>query len=101
MTTNRRSHFYWVVDFVGLLFGQLWFNADGPVCVRCVPSWATALGRVIYILIAACLVLAAWKFGFFGSASEKTPNLSIQSGRAANVATMLAASNRPAADFRR
>jgi hypothetical protein len=100
ITTTKRSHFYWLLDFVGILFGQVWFNADGPVCVHCSPRWATALGRALYILIAICLVLAAWKFGLFGGTHEKTPNLSIQSGRAASAAGFQALSW-PAADFRR
>jgi hypothetical protein len=101
ITTTKRSHFYWLVDFVGLLFGQIWFNADGPVCVRCAPRWATELGRALYVLVAICLVLAAWKFGLFGGITEKTPNPSIQSGRAASVAILYALASGPAADFRR
>ena len=63
ITTTKRSHFYWVVDLVGLLFGHIWFNADGPVCVRCAPRWATVLGRTLYILIAVGLVVGVWKLG--------------------------------------
>ena len=65
ITTTKRSHFYWLIAAIGFLFGQVWVAADGPVCTRCVPHWATNLGRVIYVLVAISLVLAAWKFGLF------------------------------------
>jgi hypothetical protein len=64
VTQTRRSHFLWLVGLVGFLNGQVWVDGD-PICIRCAPRWATAFGRILYALIAICLVLAAWKFGFF------------------------------------
>jgi hypothetical protein len=64
VTQTRRSHFLWLVRLVGFLDGQVWVGGDA-VCVRCAPRWATASGRILYALIAVCLLLVAWKFGLF------------------------------------
>lgn len=62
MTTKRRSHFFWLVDIVLLFSGQAPNAGDGPVCQRCAPRWASALGQFLYVLIGVCLVLIIWQF---------------------------------------
>jgi hypothetical protein len=52
ITTKKRAHFMWVASVVGFFFGQNWVNTEGPLCTRCAPSWATAFGRVLYVLLA-------------------------------------------------
>jgi hypothetical protein len=69
----------WLVAIVGFFNGQNWVS-DGSVCVRCAPSWTTTFGRVLYVLLAICILLLIWRFGAFRS-SDMTPNPSIQSGR--------------------
>ena len=67
VTQTRRSHFYWLVGLVGFFNGQVWVG-DSPVCVRCAPRWATSFGKLLYGLVAVCLLLVAGKFGFFRAA---------------------------------
>ena len=100
MRIRRRSYFYWVAGVVAFLNGQFPPVDDGPVCVRCAPSWATALGRFLYVLVAICLALLVWRFASFLGNRDVTPNPSIQSGRAGSVVPH-GTSQRPAADFER
>ena len=99
ITTTQRSHFYWLVAFVAFLFGEIWISTDGPMCKRCAPRWATAIGRALYILIAIGFVLAVWKFSVFGNKIEKTSNSLTQSEQAASINTIHTLNFRPAADF--
>ena len=73
ITTTKRAHFMWLAAIVGFFNGQIWVG-DGPLCTRCAPSWATTLGRVLYVLLAICILLLVWQV--FAPKGEKgvTPN---------------------------
>jgi hypothetical protein len=62
ITTTKRSHFWWLLAVVGFFNGQIWVSDEGAISARCTPSWATALGRVIYVLMAICILLLVWQF---------------------------------------
>src|SRR4051812_42344818 len=73
MTTTKRSHFIWLLAVVGFFNGQNWVSDDGPLCTRCAPSWTTTFGRVLYVLLAICIVLLVWQLGPWGP-KHVTPN---------------------------
>jgi hypothetical protein len=60
MTTTKRAHFMWIAAIVGFFNGQIWVG-DGPLCTRCAPSWATTFGRVLYVMLAICILLLVWQ----------------------------------------
>jgi len=60
MTTTKRAHFMWIAAIVGFFSGQIWVG-DGPLCTRCAPSWATTFGRVLYVMLAICILLLVWQ----------------------------------------
>jgi hypothetical protein len=63
ITTTKRSHFWWVLAVVGFFNGHIWVDGDeGSICTRCTPNWASMLGRVIYLLMAICILLLLWQF---------------------------------------
>jgi len=62
VTTRRRSHFFWLVDVVAYLNGQVSSAGEDPVCQRCAPRWSTTLGFVIYLLVGICFLLVVWQF---------------------------------------
>ena len=73
ITTRKRAHFMWLAAIVGFFNGQAWVS-DGPLCTRCAPSWTTTFGRVLYVLLAICILLLVWQV--FAPKGEKgvTPN---------------------------
>src|SRR4051812_17414791 len=62
ITTMKRAHFMWLLAVVGFFNGQIWVSDDGPLCTKCAPSWATRLGRALYVLMAICILLLVWQF---------------------------------------
>ena len=60
MTTTKRAHIMWIAAIVGFFNGQIWVG-DGPLCTRCAPSWATTFGRVLYVMLAICILLLVWQ----------------------------------------
>src|SRR6478752_1252807 len=73
ITTTKRAHFMWLLAVVGFFNHQIWVEDDGPLCTRCAPSWATTLGRVLYVLMAICILLLVWQFTR-GSQRDVSPN---------------------------
>lgn len=57
---------------VGFFNGENWVNTEGPLCTRCAPSWATTFGRVLYVLLAICILLLVWQV--FAPKASVTPN---------------------------
>ena len=78
ITTTKRAHFMWIAGVVGFFLG-LGVNTEGPLCTRCAPSWATTLGRVLYVMLAICILLLVWQV--FAPKGERavTPNRALLS----------------------
>jgi catechol 2,3-dioxygenase-like lactoylglutathione lyase family enzyme len=74
ITTTKRAHFLWLLAVVGFFNGHIWVSDDGPLCIKCAPSWATALGRVLYVLLAICILLLVWQVFLPTSSEDVTPN---------------------------
>jgi hypothetical protein len=82
----------WLVSVVGFFYGQIWLNTDGPLCTRCAPGWTTALGRVLYVLLAICIALTIWKFAT-QTAKDVTPNNRLLSDASAALRACFSAPN--------
>ena len=84
ITTTKRAHFMWLLAIVGFFNGQNWVNDEGPLCIRCAPSWTTTFGRVLYVLLAICVLLLIWQFAT-KSDKEVTPNSRLLSDASASA----------------